>query len=90
MTQVEQRQIELAEAESSQRQHFDCMTHYENMCFVNERSEYAKFELLKPKLAKDGDQWCVLYGDNLQIGIAGFGDTPHLAILDWNKQWHIK
>lgn len=24
---------------------------------------------------KDGDQWCFLYGDNIQDGIAGFGKT---------------
>ena len=40
---------------------------------------------LKPRISKDGDQWCVLYGANLQEGIAGFGDAPHLAILDFNK-----
>lgn len=38
---------------------------------------------------KDGDQWCVLYGSNLQEGISGFGDTPDAAMenfdLNWNK-----
>jgi len=29
---------------------------------------------------KDGDQWCVLLGDDLAVGIAGFGDTPEAAI----------
>ena len=33
---------------------------------------------------KDGDQWCVLLGDNLQSGIAGFGKTPEKAIFDFN------
>ena len=32
-------------------------------------------------LSPDGDQWCVLYGDNLQEGIAGFGPTPDEAVL---------
>ena len=31
---------------------------------------------------RDGAQWCVLYGPDLQTGIAGFGDTPDAAI--WN------
>lgn len=88
MTSVEQRQIQLAEAESSQRQHFDCLSHYETMSSVNEIAEYTKFNLLKPRLFQDGNQWCVLFGENLQSGIAGFGNTPHLAILDWNKAWH--
>ena len=25
---------------------------------------------------KDGDMWCALHGENLQVGIAGFGPTP--------------
>jgi len=28
----------------------------------------------------DGDKWCVLYGDNLQVGISGFGDSPWAAM----------
>lgn len=49
--------------------------------------EYKLVQMLKPKITKDGDQWCVLYGDNLQEGICGFGDTPYLAILDFNKSF---
>jgi hypothetical protein len=52
-----------------------------------EAEEMNLFSILKPKLFKDGNQWCVLYGENLQEGIAGFGDTPRLAIYDFNKQW---
>lgn len=28
----------------------------------------------------DGDQWCALLGENLQVGLAGFGDTPGDAL----------
>lgn len=28
---------------------------------------------------KDGNQWCFLYGNNIQDGITGFGDTIHQA-----------
>lgn len=34
---------------------------------------------------KDGDKWCVLLGANLQEGIAGFGETPEEAIIDFEK-----
>jgi hypothetical protein len=44
--------------------------------------------MLKPILVKDGDQWCCLYGDNLQTGIVGYGDTPHKAVQAWNQQWY--
>ena len=32
----------------------------------------------------DGDQWCALYGDDLQSGVAGFGDSPELAMQDFD------
>jgi hypothetical protein len=38
-------------------------------------------------LVKDGNQWCVLYGPDLAVGIAGFGDTPNDAVADFNKNW---
>jgi hypothetical protein len=41
----------------------------------------------RPKLFIDGDQWCALYGDNLQTGVAGFGTSPELAYADFDKQW---
>ena len=43
--------------------------------------------LLKPKLSIDGNQWCALYGENLQDGVAGFGDTPEAAFADFDKAW---
>ena len=46
------------------------------------------FTKLKPSLQKDGNQWCVLYGDNLQEGIAGFGNSPSLAIADFNTEFY--
>lgn len=36
----------------------------------------APHVLLRPKVFIDGNQWCALYGDNLQDGIAGFGNSP--------------
>ena len=34
------------------------------------------------KVTEDGDSWCALVGENLQEGIAGFGDTPAAALMD--------
>lgn len=34
---------------------------------------------------RDGNAWCVLWGADLQVGIAGFGDTPTAAIWAFNK-----
>ena len=55
---------------------------------AEEALNFNLFAQLKPKLAKDGNQWCVLYGEDLQVGIAGFGDSPHQAIMDFNSQWY--
>lgn len=43
--------------------------------------------LLKPAISIDGNQWCALYGDNLQDGVAGFGDSPAKAMVDFDKNW---
>ena len=36
--------------------------------------------LYKPEIMAYGDQWCALLGDNLQVGVAGFGPTPAAAM----------
>ena len=41
----------------------------------------------KPSLSIDGNQWCALYGENLQDGVAGFGDSPQDAMNDFNCEW---
>lgn len=44
--------------------------------------------LMKPKVFPDGSGWCALYGDNIQDGVCGFGDTPALACADFDACWH--
>jgi len=46
--------------------------------------------LFKPQLSLDGNQWVALYGANLQEGVAGFGDSPELAMLDFDAAWNKK
>ena len=43
--------------------------------------------LFRPRIYKDGNSWCALYGDNLQSGIAGFGDTPEKACAAFDEAW---
>ena len=35
---------------------------------------------------KDGNQWCVLSGENLQEGVAGFGDVLWIAIRNFKSE----
>ncbi|MGO4763852.1 hypothetical protein AB4120_15045 [Cupriavidus sp. 2KB_3] len=44
----------------------------------------------RPTISIDGNQWCALYGDNLQDGVAGFGDSPAEAMADFDTEWHKK
>lgn len=34
----------------------------------------------RPALTADGDMWCALLGEDLQVGVAGFGKTPAEAM----------
>jgi len=45
------------------------------------------FMLLKPKLFPEGNQWCALYGENLQDGVCAFGDTPDAASKQFDIEW---
>ena len=45
-------------------------------------------EKLKPTFSKDGNMFCYLYGENLQEGIAGFGETVAIAMNDFYKNFY--
>jgi hypothetical protein len=72
----------------------DAISHAANMAREEVRiiaAEYARPSVVwKPKLYVDGNQWCALLGDNLQDGVAGFGDSPAEAMWDFDKQWFAK
>lgn len=51
------------------------------------RQHQRPFMLLRPKMYPDGDQWCALYGDDLQEGVAGFGETPERAAVAFDLAW---
>lgn len=58
---------------------------YEFKNLAIQKQEMVYVEALKPKITKDGDMYCCLYGENLQEGIVGFGETPMKAIYEFNK-----
>ncbi|TLX52782.1 hypothetical protein DN824_21990 [Stutzerimonas nosocomialis] len=43
--------------------------------------------MYRPALSIDGNKWCALYGENLQDGVAGFGDSPAEAMQDFNREF---
>lgn len=52
---------------------------------ANER--LRPFVLLRARIFQEGNVWCALYGDNIQEGVAGFGETPEKASYDFDKRW---
>lgn len=52
-----------------------------------EEARMAPHVLMRPSVYPDGSMWCALYGDDLQMGVAGFGETPELACADFDKNW---
>lgn len=53
-----------------------------------EKKALELVSILSIKPSQDGDQWCYLYGDNLQVGIAGFGNSPMKAAIDFEKEFN--
>ena len=43
--------------------------------------------VFKPALTKDGNMWCALFSENLQEGVAGFGETPSKAMYAFDAAW---
>lgn len=44
--------------------------------------------LYRPSMCLDGNQYFVLYGQNLMDGCAGFGDSPDDAMRDFDANWY--
>ena len=55
--------------------------------FIGNRAPSA---IYRPRISIDGNKWCALYGDNLQDGVAGFGDSVATAMQDFNRAWAEK
>ncbi len=51
------------------------------------QSQQLPSVLYRPRLMADGDMWCALYGDDLQTGVAGFGETPAAAMQAFDEAW---
>ena len=53
-----------------------------------EAAELNLVAVLKPRIFIDDNQWCVLYGENLQDGLAGFGDSLQAAIRAFSTEFY--
>lgn len=70
------------------------LSHYALMAAESVRQAASQHErpcvLFRPSITIDGDQWCALYGENLQEGIAGFGDSPADAMNAFDAEYYKK
>lgn len=77
--------------ETSSREAASAISFAADMCKITIQeaaTEYGRPSVVfRPKLFLDGGQYCALYGDDLQNGCAGFGETPAAAMLDFDVQW---
>lgn len=72
----------------------EAFSNFDNrMASVSHEFQSAGFEqqrpsvLMRPELYIDGNQWCAIYGRNLQSGVCGFGDTAANAMTDFDNNW---
>lgn len=72
----------------------NAITHEARIVGAAIQEAVARYErpsaIFRPRLSVDGNQWCALYGDNLQEGVAGFGDSPADAMWDFDSNWTTK
>jgi hypothetical protein len=61
----------------------EAQIHEETMTLIQQQKEKAIFEMLKPDLKVDGNQWCCLWGELPEVCIVGFGDTPANAVVQF-------
>jgi hypothetical protein len=70
--------------------HYHSIQHQEQLSLLISEQEYFFVKTYNLIPFKSGDSWCVLLGKDLQSGIVGFGETPHKAVLAFNKAYYSK
>lgn len=70
------------------------VSHYAMQAAESIRATASEYErpsvLYRPKLAPDGNAWIALYGDDIQSGVAGCGDSPAEAMRAFDNAWYAK
>jgi hypothetical protein len=56
--------------------------------FLKEQPSYNEKKKIKV-ICNEGDQYFILYGEDMQTGIAGFGSTAENALDDFIDNWNF-
>jgi len=57
--------------------------------FYAEIKRASPHVLMRPRIFRDGNMWCALYGENLVDGVYGFGETPEKACKEFDEAWRL-
>lgn len=62
---------------------------YNTLLMEQDRAEFLRRPSVMLGLVprKDGSKWSVVYGENIQEGVCGFGDTPDKAMDAFDRTW---
>ena len=60
---------------------------YWNEMYAAACEQRRPFIQLRPRVFIDEGLWCALYGENIQDGVAAFGDSPELAAWNFDRAW---
>jgi hypothetical protein len=74
-------------ANNLQEENLAAVAFYQESVLYTQQQQTRPSVLFKPKLFPDGALWCALYGENLQEGLTGFGETPELAMQDFDRNF---
>ena len=87
------RQIGHVDTERVLREAFDISwqkEHLQQAIYATSNEMQRPSVLYRPQIYIDGNQWCALYGADLQDGVAGFGDSPAEAMCAFDQAWNAK
>ena len=74
---------EFLQIESSQRQHYEELLFNQRRENEYERHAFAILKELGLMPYRDGSEWCVLWGDNIQEGVFATGDSIRQAVVNF-------
>lgn len=68
------------------------ITHAVFLCHEHMHRVLSEYErpcvVFKPRLTLDGNAWIACFGEDLQVGVVGTGNTPDAAMRDFDRAWY--
>lgn len=74
------------QVESSQRQHNEEIIFQQRLENEYERHAFAIVRELELMPYKDGNEWCILWGENIQDGVFASGQNVRQAVVNFYEE----